>query len=31
MGRAVALALADTGAEAVAVDYERREDEARAT
>jgi 3-oxoacyl-[acyl-carrier protein] reductase len=31
IGRAVALALADAGAEAVAVDYERREDEARAT
>ena len=31
IGRAVALALAEAGAEAVAVDYHRREDDARAT
>jgi NAD(P)-dependent dehydrogenase (short-subunit alcohol dehydrogenase family) len=31
IGRAVALALADAGAEAVAVDYHQREDDARAT
>lgn len=31
IGRAVALALADAGADAVAVDYEHREDDARET
>jgi 3-oxoacyl-[acyl-carrier protein] reductase len=31
IGRAVALALADAGADAVAVDYHQREDDARAT
>jgi 3-oxoacyl-[acyl-carrier protein] reductase len=31
IGRAVALALAEAGAEAVAVDYHQREDDARAT